>query len=48
VDGHLLIGEAVENLAYARDGRSLRGVLQRRPEGAGTMDCGFARAELSG
>ena len=49
VDGHLLIGEAVENLAYARDGRSLRGVLRRRPEGAGTIvDYGFARAELSG
>src|SRR5262245_27633750 len=42
-------GEAVEGLAFARDDRSLRGVLRRRPDGAGAVvDYGFARAQLHG
>jgi hypothetical protein len=42
-------GEVVDQLAFALDGRSPRGVLSGRPENADVVvDYGFARAELRG
>ena len=42
-------GETLEQLTFAFDGRSLRGVLPRRPSRTNVVvDYGFARAELTG